>query len=170
MGRYIVMGVTIALALILKTSIFPHLAIGGVRPDLVALVIVAFALSEGPDTGMRLGFVAGLVQDLLGGPATVVGTGALFGLIIGWAAGASRPFIAANVEFGSLAVALLGAMGLTGGQVLIAGLLGANNISLGALLLLTLGTGLYSVVLSPLVLWAAKTALSPFPKATIGQL
>lgn len=170
MGRYIVMGVTIGLALVLKTSLLPSFAILQVRPDLIALVIVAFALTEGPDTGMRLGFAAGLVQDFLGGPATVVGTGALCGLIIGWAAGASRPFIAANVEFGSLAVAFAGAMVMSGGQAIVAGLLGANDLSLGTLLLLALGTGLYSVVVAPLVIWVTRLVLTPFPKATVGQL
>ena len=170
MARYGVMGLTILLALVLKTTVFPGLAIAGIRPDLVALVIVAFALSEGTDTGMRLGFAAGLIQDLLAGPAVVIGTGALFGLIIGWAAGASRPFIAANVEFGSLGVAFMCGMIMSGGQALVSGLLGANSLSLGALVLLGIGTGIYSVVLAPAVTWFARIVLNPFPKATVGQL
>lgn len=170
MARYVVIGLTVVLALVLKTTVFPGLAIFGVRPDLVALTIVAFGLMEGPDTGMRLGFAAGLVQDLLGGPAVVVGSGALAGLIVGWAAGTARPFIAANVEFGSLGVALAAATVMTGFQTLISGLLGANQLSLGNLLGLAIGTGIYSVVLYPGVSWFARLALSPFPKATVGQL
>lgn len=170
MARYVVIGLTVALALVLKTTVFPGLAIFGVRPDLVALTIVAFALIEGPDTGMRLGFIAGLAQDLLSGPAVVVGSGALAGLVVGWAAGTARPFIAANIEFGSLGVAFAAAIVMTGLQTLISGLLGANQLSLGELLMLAFGTGCYSVALAPGVSWFARVVLNPFPKATVGQL
>ena len=77
----------ILLAILIKTIVLPAVAIGTFRPDVLVLVVVAVALVEGPDTGLRLGFAAGLTQDLLSGGAALVGLGALVMMGIGYAAG-----------------------------------------------------------------------------------
>lgn len=170
MARVVVLGLMILVTLLIKTTMLPAIAIGGIRPDLIALLIVAVALMEGPDVGMRLGFVAGLIQDFLGGPSTIVGAGALMGLIIGWVAGGAKPFIAANIEIGSLGVACVGAGLMAGGQAFIAGLLGATNIALGDVLRITIFTLLYSLIVAPLVLWIGRSISNALPRATVGQL
>ena len=43
------------------------------RPTWSPSSVVAFAIAEGPGTGTRYGFAAGLLRDLLSGTAHVVG-------------------------------------------------------------------------------------------------
>ncbi|MBA2528472.1 MAG: rod shape-determining protein MreD, partial [Euzebyales bacterium] len=54
-------GTVLLTALLLQTVVLPAVAVAGWRPDLVGLTVVAFALADGPDTGARYGFTAGLV-------------------------------------------------------------------------------------------------------------
>lgn len=48
-----------------QTVIVPHLSVVGVQPDLMLVVIVCFALTEGMNTGAVTGFFGGLLEDLV---------------------------------------------------------------------------------------------------------
>jgi rod shape-determining protein MreD len=72
-------------AVILQTSIVPYLAILGVVPNVLFLVVVTLALTEGPVAGSAAGFVAGLLIDLLGTGA--VGPSALVLSVVGYGVG-----------------------------------------------------------------------------------
>lgn len=79
----------IALALLaavgLQIALASRLAIFGIVPNLVFLVVVTLALVEGPVAGCVAGFVGGLLFDLLG--ASVVGPYALVFCVVGYIAG-----------------------------------------------------------------------------------
>src|SRR5690606_38026313 len=47
--RVVVMGAVLLTALLVATVVLPAFAIAGVRPDLVTLTVVGFALADGPD-------------------------------------------------------------------------------------------------------------------------
>lgn len=68
-----------------QTSLLAPLAVGGVRPDLVLVVIAAFALHYGPVQGAIAGLAAGFFVDLYGG--RLIGMGGLAKLVAGGAAG-----------------------------------------------------------------------------------
>lgn len=72
-------------ALVLQVMLAPHLAIGGVVPNILLLVVVTLSFVEGPSAGAVAGFMAGLLLDLLStGP---VGAWALVLSITGYAGG-----------------------------------------------------------------------------------
>jgi len=76
---------TLLAAVVLQVAVAPHLAIGGVVPNLLLLVVLTFALIEGRNAGAVGGFTAGLLFDLLGtGP---VGVAALVFAVTGYLAG-----------------------------------------------------------------------------------
>lgn len=85
--RYLVLGAVIILALALQSTVFPHLSVAGVKPDLVLIVVIFFSLLNGSRAGGILGFCAGLFEDLLIGRVIGInalakmGTGLLVGLI-----------------------------------------------------------------------------------------
>jgi rod shape-determining protein MreD len=85
--RHIVVILTTSLALVLQTSVFSHLAVQGVVPDLVLLVVVATALRYGSETGLVTGFGAGLLLDLAPPADHVVGRWALALMVVGYVAG-----------------------------------------------------------------------------------
>lgn len=74
-------------AAVLQAGLAPYMAIAHVVPNFLLLVVVTLALVEGPSAGAAVGFVAGLIFDLLGsGPVgpmvlVLVLTGYLAGLM-----------------------------------------------------------------------------------------
>jgi rod shape-determining protein MreD len=79
--------VAVSLALVLQASVFSHLAVQGVVPDLVLLVVVAAALAHGSELGLVLGFAAGLLLDLAPPADHVAGRWALALMVVGYVAG-----------------------------------------------------------------------------------
>jgi rod shape-determining protein MreD len=57
--------VVIGVALVLQVAVAPWLTLWGVQADLLLVVGLAAGLSGGPERGARVGFVAGLVWDLV---------------------------------------------------------------------------------------------------------
>ena len=77
----------VSVALVLQASVFSHLAVQGVVPDLVLLVVVAAGLAYGSELGLVLGFGAGLLLDLAPPADHYAGRWALALLVVGYVAG-----------------------------------------------------------------------------------
>jgi rod shape-determining protein MreD len=85
MNRVLPTAAAILAAALLQVGLAPYIAIAGVVPDVLLLVVVTLALVEGPVAGASAGFAAGLIFDLLGsGP---VGPMVLVLTVIGYMAG-----------------------------------------------------------------------------------
>jgi rod shape-determining protein MreD len=52
---------------LLQASIAPHLAIGGIQPDLFLILLLGLSLVVGPEMTAAAGFLIGLYQDALSG-------------------------------------------------------------------------------------------------------
>lgn len=151
-ARVTMMAIVLLTALLLATVVLPAVTFGVWRPDLVVLTVVAFAVADGPGTGARYGFVAGLAVDLLSTGTHLVGTAALVLLLVGYLSGTVRPYLSATGLVGQIALAGV-ATTLT---VLAFGLLG-QLLEVAAITPLAavgsaLATGIYSALLAPLVL------------------
>lgn len=85
MNKILPTAVALFVAVILQIALAPQLALWGIVPNLVFLVIVTLAVLEGPVAGSVAGFVGGLLFDLLG--ASVVGPYALVFSLVGYVAG-----------------------------------------------------------------------------------
>jgi rod shape-determining protein MreD len=79
--------VAVSAALVLQVSLFSHLAVSGVVPDLVLLVVVAAGLAHGSELGLVVGFGAGLLLDLAPPADHYAGRWALALLVVGYVAG-----------------------------------------------------------------------------------
>jgi rod shape-determining protein MreD len=89
-ARGALVALAVVVALVLQTTLFPHLAWRGVVPDLVLLVVVATALVRGSQHAMVLGFFAGLLLDLAPPADHVAGRWALALMLVGYVAGRVR--------------------------------------------------------------------------------
>lgn len=151
-ARIAMMGIVLLTALLLATVVVPAVTFGVWRPDLVVLTVIGFAVADGPGTGARYGFAAGLAVDLLSTGTHLVGTGALVLLLVGYLSGTARPYLSATGLVGQIALAGLA----TTLAILAFGLLGqlleVTPITLLAALGSALATGIYSALLAPLVL------------------
>jgi len=77
----------VSVALVLQASLFSHLTVQGVVPDLVLLVVVATGLVHGSEVGLVLGFGAGLLLDLAPPADHYAGRWALALMAVGYVAG-----------------------------------------------------------------------------------
>ena len=78
-------------AVVLQTAFFPYFALDGATPNVVLLVVVAGALTRGPEFAAVLGFFGGLLVDLTPPADHVAGRWALALMIVGYLAGKVRP-------------------------------------------------------------------------------
>jgi rod shape-determining protein MreD len=118
-ARAFVLGVVLFTALLLQTVVSPMIMIGGWGPDLVLATVVAFALVDGPETGARYGFAAGLGADLLSGGVHLVGLMALVFLLVGELVGRLRPYLSGTEQITAVALGAIAgvlAFGLFGGM------------------------------------------------------
>ncbi|HEX6420009.1 MAG TPA: rod shape-determining protein MreD [Acidimicrobiales bacterium] len=75
----------VAAALLLQLALVADVRVGGVMPDLVLVVVVAAALTGGPDRGATYGFATGLLYDLV--VSTPFGLTPLTYALVGYAVG-----------------------------------------------------------------------------------
>jgi rod shape-determining protein MreD len=88
--RTIVIATLVVLAVSLQVGVLANVAISGVVPDLVLLVVVAVALVHGPSPGAAVGLLAGLVLDLAPPADHTAGRWALALVVVGYLAGMVR--------------------------------------------------------------------------------
>jgi rod shape-determining protein MreD len=89
--RVLTLTVVIVTALLLQTTVFADVRLLGVRPELMYLVTIVFAVLEGPSSGAIAGFAGGMAQDfLLDAPKGIT---ALTLTLVGYTVGLLRQYI-----------------------------------------------------------------------------
>jgi rod shape-determining protein MreD len=156
--RRIRLGFVVIICVVLQTTLFTHLRIEGVAPEVGLVAVLAVAYYDGAETGAIFGFVMGFAMDLF--LTTPLGLSALSYAITGYAVG----FVAAGMVRRPPFVAPLigGVGGFVGGLVFLA--VGAVVGEIGFLSLASLKTvtiaalydALIALVVFPLVRRAAR--------------
>lgn len=147
--RYARLALIVVLLVLLQVTVFPHLRITGVAPDLGLIVAAAVGYHDGPEAGAIVGFCAGFAFDLF--LETPVGLHALSYALVGYGAGILEGGLLRSPRW---MPTLLGALGgLAGGLIFIGvgylvgvdavkGTQGLTTVSIAAL---------YDALLAPLV-------------------
>jgi rod shape-determining protein MreD len=73
------------IAVLLQVMVAPYISIGSISPNFLMITVIIVALAEGSNAGTTLGFVAGLIFDLLG--AGPVGPMAMVLSVVGYVTG-----------------------------------------------------------------------------------
>jgi rod shape-determining protein MreD len=172
--RLLMMAAVLLTALLLQTVVMPLFSVAGWRADLVTLTVVAFALADGPETGARYGFVAGLVSDLLSGGNSLVGLTALVLLLVGDGVGRLRPYLAGTALVGEAAVAAGGGAVAFALYGVVALLLDLRQFTGPLVVQGTVASAVWNLVLGPVVCrpvaaLSRRFALSDTPPATAGS-
>jgi rod shape-determining protein MreD len=92
--RLLVLAAVLVAAVLLQSTVLAGLRLGGVRPDLLVLAVVAVAMASDATTGAGFGFVTGLVADLLFD--LPVGVSAMVYTATGFAVGAVRVYVTSH--------------------------------------------------------------------------
>lgn len=169
MIRAAVIALVLATVALIETTVFPYLTLAGFRPDLLLLVTAAFALYDGPITGTTVGFVAGLLDDLLlVNPP--VGLSAAVLVATGFAVGVVRPYLASGSVTAPALVAFATGTLATAGYGLMARLLGDPRFTPELLIQGALLVGLYNTLLAPLLMPLVERLTARFPPERAAQL
>ena len=146
--RLLLGAASVLTALLLQASVLGRLPLPGAAPDLLLVLVVAFALVEGPLSGTVTGFVAGLLADL--GADHEIGRAALAYALVGYVAGLVQDDRPRSVLL-PFAVVGLAAAGAVTVYALEGLLLGDPRITGSAFRTSLASTVTYSVLLTPLV-------------------
>ncbi len=96
---------SIYIGFILQTSIFNHLEMGGIIPNLLLVVTVVFGYLKGRKAGILIGFMCGLLLDIFIG--SYFGMNALILMYIGYLNGTVRIFyFGDDIKFPLLIIAV----------------------------------------------------------------
>jgi rod shape-determining protein MreD len=146
-ARVTVAVVLVAVALALQVTLLSRLALPGATPDLVLLVVVGLALSQGPGFGLAVGFGAGLAVDLVPPADHEIGRWALVLTLVGYGAGLARA-VTRRSAFLPLAVVAAAAAGSVLAYAGLGALLDDDYVTWSAVSALLPTAVLYDVVLS----------------------
>jgi len=146
--RFLLGAVTVLLALLLHITVVGRLPLPGSAPDLVLLLVVAFALAEGQLSGMVTGFVAGLLADAVSDHQ--LGRLALTYTVVGYLCGLAEDDTERSTvqPFAVVALAALTALLSFAAEGV---LLGDNRVTVRAVLRVLGSSVPYDVVLTPFV-------------------
>lgn len=136
-------------ALILQTTILDYVAVQGIKPDLVMLLVALAGFLLGTREGAFLGFVAGIIEDLFSG--SYIGLNALSKMAAGYLAGVvGERFYKENIVVATGATFFSAMAGLAVNYLLLLYLdIYVNPIY--ALLRVALPTAFYTAALSPFI-------------------
>jgi rod shape-determining protein MreD len=139
----------VVVCVVLQTTLFTHLQIDGVAPDLGLVAVLAVAYEDGPDSGAIFGFIMGLAVDLF--LTTPLGLSALSFALTGYAVGVFQAGMVRSTPW--LAPILGGIGGLFGGLVFITAgaVVGQSGMLSTDSLRIVLIAAVYDAIIAPLV-------------------
>lgn len=163
MIRRIRLGFVVIVCVVLQTTLFTHVRVDGVAPEVGLVAVLAVAYYDGAESGAFFGFVMGFAVDLF--LTTPLGLSALSYAITGYAVGFVQAGMVRRPPFAAPLIGGIG--GFVGGLVFLA--VGAVVGEVGFLSLSSLKTvtiaalldALIAPVVFPLVRRAARRARGP---------
>lgn len=148
MRRILVWTAVVLTGLVLQSTAFAQVKLGGAKPDLVYLVTIVLAFLEGPTSGATAGFFGGMAEDfLLNLPKGIT---ALTLTLVGYTVGTIRQYVVTPSPL--LPVAVVGAASTVGilFNQLVSFLLG-QHVGTFYVIKVALLAGLYNAILTPIV-------------------
>lgn len=143
--------VVICFAIVAQAVIFRFVSVEGVVPNLALIVVVAAAISRGPEFAAILGFGAGLLLDLAPPADHVAGRWALALVLVGYLAGRVRQDARSSPM---MAVVLVGAASFVGTSVFAFSgvLLDDGGLAIDAMLRVIVISVLWDLMLAPFLI------------------
>ena len=136
-------------AVLFQTTVFARLKLFGVAPDLVVVLVICFALLEGPTSGAVVGFSSGLLKDLLlSAPKGLTG---LSYLIVGYVVGSVHPYVESTSVFVPITGVFFGSVAATSIYEMLQELLGQQTVPLGRSVQVVCLIAIYNTLLVPFV-------------------
>jgi rod shape-determining protein MreD len=137
-------------ALALQSTVIAQVTLLGVIPQLVFIVVVCLAFTDGPRVGVVTAFAGGLLQDLLL-PQSIVGLTALVYVLIAYAVGSFREYSTTESVWAPVFVVALSSFLAEASYALLAVILGQPWVSFVFTAKVIGLVVLYNTLLTPLI-------------------
>lgn len=134
---------------IIQIVVVPHINLSGVQPDLILVVVVCFALTEGLIYGAASGFGGGFLEDLL--QAKYMGFNMLIKTIVGSIAGIFKDYGTKEGILIPLATVFTASIFSQVMMALLAFLFGETVVFRSIFNWLIIPTALYNVLFTPFI-------------------
>jgi rod shape-determining protein MreD len=159
--------VIMVLTVLVQVTVFPHLRLFGVVPDLGLLLAVAIAFRHGPEAGALVGFATGLGYDLF--LASPVGMCALAYALTAYIVGVLQTGMLRSPAWIPPLVGLLAGFG--GGLIftVIGVLAGVTAVSTWSAITTVALAAVYDALLAPFVFWLVAHVIDREPAAASGR-
>ncbi len=167
-ARTLVFALLLVTVAVVETSVLPFLPVPGLTPDLLLLITMVVALKDGPQAGLRVGFAAGLLADLLVAQAPL-GSATLVLTSIGGIVGTARPYLASQSVTAPLVLAFLTGAAGTAAYGSLSLLLGEDRVTWELLATSALRVGLFNTLLAPIALIGVGRLTARFPMGSAGS-
>ena len=161
-GRLFVVTLVLVTTALMQTSLVPFLALGGYRPDLLLLITIAFTVEDGLVPGLRIGFAAGLLSDLLRNQSPI-GLTALVFVGVAYAIGMVRPYLASESLTAPVLLASIGTLLGVGGYGILGSVMGETPFSFDTVIQASVVSAVYATLLAPFVFATIRFLSSQFP-------
>lgn len=162
MLRALVMTLVLVTTALVQTTLLPHVALGGFAPDLLLLLVTAVAMRDGAASGVRVGFAAGVLADLLL-QESPMGLTALVFVGVGYAIGLARPYLAPESVTAPLLLAGLSGLLGTAGYGVLSRLLGDERFTFDLVLSASVLVAVFNTLLAPIVVAGVRALDTHFP-------
>jgi rod shape-determining protein MreD len=162
MARGAMVGLVLVVAALLQVSVLPIVAVSGFVPDLLLLLVLAFAIEDGRLTAVRVAFPAGMLLDLLS-TNVPLGLSALVYLGIAFAVAAARPHLSPESISAPILLIAAGTFMGVGGYGVLSALLARQSATLELITEASLVATLYAVLLAPAALAVVRGIDRAFP-------
>lgn len=146
--RYVILFVLGFFGIVLRDTLFNDLSIAGGKPDFILIMVVFFAIFNGPAKGGWLGLGLGLLEDLMVG--RFIGVNALCKGMIGFAIGFSERRLYKNNFFVPIVCLLIGSLVNSSIYFLISKLIG-SNIFFSGMVLTAVPDAIYNSCFAPML-------------------
>lgn len=139
------------LALALQSTVLSYATILGVIPQVVLVVVMCLAFTDGERVGLVAGFFAGLLQDLQLPAGSIVGLYALVYTVVGYAVGLLREFTPAESVWTPVVTVAAASAVVEGSYATLAILMGQEWVGIVFTAKVIGLVVLYNTLLTPLV-------------------
>lgn len=153
--------VSLLITVLFHTTLLPEVRIAGVMPDVMLLLAVAAGLEAGPGYGALMGFLSGMLADLL--LPTPLGLSALVFTLVGYVVGVTKGGLLRASWWFPVLVAFVASSAGQGVFALVATMIGETGLLNTHLSTVMLVVGITNAVLAVPMLRLVRWALAGRP-------
>lgn len=139
------------LAMAIQSTLLALATVLGVIPQLVLVVAISLACLDGERVGAAIGFVAGLLVDLLLPGGSITGLTALIYTLLGYAVGSFRQFASSGSVWGPVATVAVSSAVAEAGYASMTVIFGGRFVGFESTAKIAGLVVLYNTLLTPLV-------------------